>query len=170
MTEIPHPIPAFQKPTPTGGEHWAVAPLPSEERWVVARIFSKRTNRIRTEAEEMGCGSAMPVYKRVRYVAGQKSDVQRPLLPGYLFIRITPNDRARITELDGVYNLLAAGVRGSERLAEEKALMEMRAIEGAFNDVQSAPVERPAERVRRRRRRPRPGKRWRMKQREGIAA
>lgn len=109
------------------------------EHWAVARVFSKRAQRIREEAEDMECGVSSPIFKRVRYVAGQRIKNDCPLLPGYLFVKVTPEDRAKIVELDGVYNLLPAGVRGAERLAEEMALMEFKAICGVFNDVAPPP-------------------------------
>lgn len=121
------------------------------QHWAVARVFSKRVQRIRAEAEEMDCGVSIPIYKRVRYVAGQPKKTDRQLLPGYLFVRVTPDDRARIVDLDGVYSLLQAGVRGAERLAAEMALMERRAMEGEFNDVEASPSKPQASEHRRRR-------------------
>lgn len=136
-----------------------------DQHWAVARIFAKRAQRIREEAEEMECGVSAPIFKRRRYVAGQQIKTDHPLLPGYLFIRVRPDDRARIVELDGVYNLLLAGVRGSERLAEEMALMEFRAIGGDFNELEAAPqppTTTPADR-RSSRRHPRRSKRARKR-------
>lgn len=47
-------LPAFPKSPP---------PCSSPEgRWSVARIFSKRAQRIIEEAQDLGCGTAMPGF------------------------------------------------------------------------------------------------------------
>lgn len=145
----PHPIPAFQKPTPPGGEHWAVC-----------QVFSKRAARLVSEANDLvGCTGFIPRYARVRYVDGQRSSNMRQLMPGYLFVKVRPDDRALIAELEGVYRILPGTVVGASRLDYQVDRLLIDSEGGAFNELEAP----PAERVRRRRRRPRPGRRMRAR-------
>jgi len=137
----------LDQPTKTTAEHWAVA-----------RVFSQQAHRIRAKAEGMDCGVSIPTFRRVRYLGGKEDRTTRQLLPGYLFVRLTPDDHYRIVNLDGVYNLLPIAVRGAERLAEEMALLNKAAMEGAFNEIEALPG-----RARQAPRRPRPSKRVRKR-------
>ena len=149
-------IPARQKPT--DGRYL--------EHWAVCQVFSKRAQRIRFEAEEANVGTFLPTYARIHYRDGKRSSSERQLLPGYLFVRLTPDDRARVAELEGVYGLLSGGELAAARLEREMAHLVVGHATGAFNQIEVAP---DVERVRRRRRRPRPGRRARAR-RAALAA
>lgn len=131
---------------------------PDTRHWAVARVFSQRAHRIRARAEGMDCGVSIPTFRRVRYSGGKEDRTTVQLLPGYLFVRLAPDDHYRIVNLDGVYNLLPAAVRGSERLAEEMALLNKAAMGGEFDKLEHAPGV-----VRKAPRRPRPSKRARKR-------
>ncbi len=141
----------------TGRSDWA-----SGEHWAVARVFSKRAERLLDEIQKLGCGTAMPTYKRGHYRAGKLVWSKRPVLPGYLFIKLGDEDRGRVAELEGVYSFLTGGARAMARLDAEMPRFELGALMGDGNDVQAPPAERRV----RRRRRPRPGKRYRMRMRQ----
>lgn len=134
---------------------------PPPEHWAVCKVFSKRAARIRSEAEGFGVGGFLPTYARVHYRDGKRSSSERQLLPGYLFVRLMPDDRARVAELEGVYGLLPAGERAAARLEREMAHLVVGHASGRWNEISAPPAE--AERVRRRRRRPRPGRRMRAR-------
>jgi transcription antitermination factor NusG len=143
-------------------------PARPKQTWAVAQVFSKRAGRIRLEAEEANCGTFLPTYARVQYRDGKRSSSERQLLPGYLFVKLGDDDRARIAELEGVYRILPGSTPSSDRLEREMAHLVIGHASGRWNEVAATPE---VERRRRRRRRPRPGRRWRMRQRaEGRAA
>lgn len=131
------------------------------QMWTVARIFSKRAQRIADEAGELGCGTNMPIYKSVRYAAGKEVKRDRQLLPGYLFVSIrSADDWNSISELEGVYDLLPCGSRGAARLDAEMTELCYSAIRGRWNELEAPPLAEPV-----RRRRSRPSRRARLRAR-----
>ena len=133
-----------------------------KQRWAVCQVFSKRAAQIRSEAEDMGCGGFLPTYKRVHYRDGKQSSSERQLMPGYLFIKLTDDDRSRVAELEGVYRILPGTERTLARLDAELVPIHLGHAKRAWNELEAPPVER---RRRHRRRRPRPGRRARAAKR-----
>lgn len=137
-------------------------PEPQKDCWTVCQVYSKRAVRLQREAEEADCGTFLPTYARIHYRDGKRSSSERQLLPGYLFVRLRPDDRARIAELEGVYRILPSPPLVARRIEREMAPLVIGHASGRWNDVQRPPAEREPTR-RRRRRRPRPGKRTRAR-------
>lgn len=140
----------------------------AEPTWTAVQIFSKRAPRLQREAEDIGCGTFCPTYAKVRYIDGKRSSNERQLMPGYLFVKLRPDDRGRITDLEGVYRILPGAERALARLDAELVGVQMDHVSGAWNEVADAPAG-PRVRYSRRRRRPRPGKRLRARA-QGAAA
>lgn len=134
----------------------------AEPTWTAVQIFSKRAPRLQREAEDIGCGCFLPTYAKVRYIDGKRSSNERQLMPGYLFVKLRPDDRGRISDLEGVYRILPGAERALARLDAELVRTQLEHTNGRWDDIADAPAG-PRVRYSRRRRRPRPGKRLRAR-------
>ncbi len=52
----------------------------------------------------------LPVYRKIsRWKNGLRVPIDRPLFPGYVFVRIDRSERVRVLELPGVLSIVGAG-------------------------------------------------------------
>lgn len=130
----------------------------TQQRWGVARVFSKRAHRISQELADLSVGTFQPTYVRRWYVDGKLSAKERPLLPGYMLVHVG-EDWGELRDVEGVYGVLANAGRASRVTEQEMARLTLGHASGAWNEIQAVPAER--KRYSRRRRRPKPGKRAR---------
>lgn len=70
--------------------------------WVILTTTPQTEFRARDEMHRLGIAALVPVEFRMRQCATVKSFVKRPVLPGYLFACIGPNEWAVVRAIDGV--------------------------------------------------------------------
>ncbi len=82
---------AFPEASPLGSQWFAVQTRPRHEKRVAAEV------RVRAMEE------FLPVHRcRNRWKNGVVADVDLPLFPCYLFVRVSPSERVRLLSLPGV--------------------------------------------------------------------
>lgn len=80
-----------------------------EPRWYAAYT---NANHEKTVAEQLGMQEVeyfLPLYSSVRRWKDRRVQLQRPLFPGYLFVRLALRDRSRVLHIPGVVHLVSFG-------------------------------------------------------------
>jgi transcription antitermination factor NusG len=77
-----------------------------EQRWYAAYTSANHEKRV---AEQLGVREVenyLPVYASVRRWKDRRVTLQRPLFPGYVFVRMALRDRLRVQQVPGVVRLV----------------------------------------------------------------
>jgi transcription antitermination factor NusG len=81
-----------------------------QHRWYAVHTFPRHEKRIREHMGDRDVDCFLPVYQTVRrWRNGCDSHVEAALFPGYLFVRINPENRVRVLEVPGVLSIVGAG-------------------------------------------------------------
>jgi transcription antitermination factor NusG len=80
------------------------------EQWFAAYTFSCHEKRVAQHLSTRHIDFFLPVQRIVnRWKNGLRMLIERPLFPGYVFVKIDCRDRVRVLELPGVHSLVGAG-------------------------------------------------------------
>ncbi len=74
--------------------------------WMVAHVRPRCEKKLVEYCDRLGIETTLPCYQSVRRYRGKKVVFEKPLFPGYVFLRAVPEDRAGIYQSDYVANLL----------------------------------------------------------------
>jgi transcription antitermination factor NusG len=89
---------------------WPGLPLDYyEARWYATYTSANHEKRV---AEQMGVRRVehfLPLYKCVRQWRNGRVTLQRPLFPGYVFVRMALRERLRVQQISGVARLVGFG-------------------------------------------------------------
>jgi transcription antitermination factor NusG len=85
-------------------------PLSSQAlaRWYATYTAPRHEKSVLQHLESRSVESYLPLYGSTRLWNGRRAFVQLPLFPGYLFVRIAPEHRARVLEVPGVLNIVSS--------------------------------------------------------------
>ncbi len=75
-----------------------------DDRWYLAQLKPSGFDRARTNLARQGFASFMPMQKVTRPRCERFSEISRPLFPGYLFVRIPP-DQTRWRAINSTYGV-----------------------------------------------------------------
>ena len=82
------------------------ADAPLEPRWFAAYTFGNHEKRVAEALGGKGVEHFLPLYESVRRWSDRKVRLQRPLFPGYVFVRIAIQERLRVQRVQGVVRLV----------------------------------------------------------------
>jgi transcription antitermination factor NusG len=82
--------------------------LQSPARWYATYTAPRHEKTVLQHLESRSVESYLPLYGSARLWNGRRALVQLPLFPGYLFVRIAPELRARVLEVPGVLNIVSS--------------------------------------------------------------
>jgi transcription antitermination factor NusG len=78
-------------------------------QWFAAYTSSCQEKRVAEHCHVRDIESFLPVYRTTRrWKNGCTVNLERPLFPGYVFVRVSPTHRVRVLELPGVVSLVGA--------------------------------------------------------------
>jgi transcription antitermination factor NusG len=78
-------------------------------RWFAVYTSSCHEKRVAQHCQVREIESFLPTYRDTRrWKNGCTVNIERPLFPGYVFVRFSPTHRVRILELPGVVSLVGA--------------------------------------------------------------
>ncbi len=77
-------------------------------RWYAAYTAPRHEKSALQHLESRSVESFLPLYGSARMWNGRRALVQMPLFPGYLFVRIIPDQRVRVLEVPGVLNIVSS--------------------------------------------------------------
>jgi len=89
------------------------------ERWYAVQTCARHEKRVRERLEKRTLEAFLPLYETVRHWKDRKANVQMPLFPGYLFVRVNLADRLHVLRVAGVVKLVEFGGRAAELPSEE---------------------------------------------------
>ena len=78
----------------------------SELRWFVAHTRPRREKKLAEQCQRKGIAATLPCYSSAHKYRGKTVVFQKPLFPGYVFLRLEPEQRDFALQNDSVANLL----------------------------------------------------------------
>jgi transcription antitermination factor NusG len=88
------------------------SPAAVPDRWFAVQTKPRHEKKSAAELEEKDVEVFLPLYSAIHHWSDRKKEVQLPLFPNYLFVRITvsQNERALVLRTNGVLSFV--GTRG----------------------------------------------------------
>ena len=77
-----------------------------EAQWFAAYTSARHEKRVVLQMEGHGVHCFLPLYKSVRRWKDRRKELELPLFPGYVFVRIAMQDRLQVLRLPGVVQLV----------------------------------------------------------------
>ena len=74
--------------------------------WYAAYTCANHEKRVREQLEQRSVESFLPVYEAVRRWKDRRMQLQLPLFPGYVFVRMALADRLRVLQVPSVVRLV----------------------------------------------------------------
>ena len=78
----------------------------SELRWFVAHTRPRREKKLVEQCQRKDIAATLPCYSSAHKYRGKTVVFQKPLFPGYVFLRLEPGQREFVRQNDHVANLL----------------------------------------------------------------
>jgi transcription elongation factor/antiterminator RfaH len=108
---------------------------PTEAQWYAAYTCARHEKRVAQQLNERRIEAFLPMYRAIRKWKDRKKELQLPLFPSYVFIRIDIKDRLRVQQVPGVVSFVSFG--GSPVPLRSSDLETLR--QGSANPTQIAP-------------------------------
>jgi len=86
--------------------------LPSEyiePRWYAVHTCPRHEKRVREHFEERGIEAFLPTYPAVHRWKDRRVQLELPLFPGYVFVRVALNNRLRVVQVPSVLRFVGFG-------------------------------------------------------------
>ena len=112
--------------------------------WFVAHTKSRCEKKLAEYCTRAGMESSLPLYKSVKKYRGKTLTFEKPLFPGYVFLRMPPLARQKVMQSDYVANLLDV----PDQEGFEEQLQAIVQAVGTDYEVRLAPTIQPGSRVR----------------------
>ena len=80
-----------------------------EPRWYAAYTYARHEKRVAEHLQRIGVESYVALYTATRQWNQRRAQVELPLFPGYVFVRIPLAERVRVLSAPGVAYLVGAG-------------------------------------------------------------
>ncbi len=78
-----------------------------EPRWYAAYTCANHEKRVAEQLRERSVEYFLPLYECVRRWKDRRVNLQTPLFPGYIFVRVALRDRLRVLQTPGVVLLVS---------------------------------------------------------------
>ncbi|HUJ94122.1 MAG TPA: UpxY family transcription antiterminator [Terriglobales bacterium] len=98
-------------------------PQDSESHWYAAYTLSRHEKQVARQLEERCLDYFLPLYKSVRRWKDRRRQVELPLFPSYVFIRIALKDRLRVLTLPSVVQFVSFNGRPAQLPESEIAAL-----------------------------------------------
>ena len=76
-------------------------------RWFVLHVKPRTEKKVATYLHRYGCFHHLPVYVKITKMQRRKVRRELPLFPGYVFTRLTPDERIRMLQTNLLVNTIA---------------------------------------------------------------
>ncbi|MCC6231158.1 MAG: hypothetical protein IT580_00840 [Verrucomicrobiales bacterium] len=122
----------------------ALGPEATRVVWFVAHTKSRCEKKLTEYCARAGLESTLPLYQSVKKYRGKTLTFEKPLFPGYVFLRMSVMSRPKVMQSDYVANLLDVPCQED---FEEQLQAILQAL-GTDYEVRLAPTIQPGARVR----------------------
>jgi transcription antitermination factor NusG len=85
-------------------------PLPGElgeSRWFAAYTSPRHEKHVSQQMQNRGIQNFLPLYKSIRRWKDRRKEIELPIFPGYLFVRMVPRERVSVLQVPGVVQLVS---------------------------------------------------------------
>lgn len=90
--------------------HSGVQADPTLPNWYAVYTACRHEKRVRQRLEFRGIESFLATYRVVpRWKNGVKTEIEIPLFPNYVFVKITPSERIQVLEVPSVVTIVSNG-------------------------------------------------------------
>lgn len=114
----------------------SIGDFPSNARWFAASTTPRHEKRVAQHFEQREVESFLPLYRsQRRWNDGSKVNLELPLFPGYIFVRIDRRERSRVLQVPGVLALVAGTGREPAALCES----EITALRSGLRQLRAEP-------------------------------
>jgi transcription antitermination factor NusG len=79
----------------------------AQPRWYASYTCSRREKQVARTFGERGVECFLPLYQKLHQWAHDRREVNLPLFPGYVFVRISQNERLRVLQVPGVVRMVS---------------------------------------------------------------
>jgi transcription antitermination factor NusG len=102
--------------------------LPScyvEEHWYAAYTSANHEKRVAKQLQERALEHFLPLYRSVQRWSDRRVQIELPLFPGYVFVRLALRDRLRVLQIPSVVRLV--GFNGLPTALPDEEMETLRA-------------------------------------------
>ncbi len=114
--------------------------------WCVAYTCANHEKRVTEQLQQRSVEHFLPLYESVRRWKDRRINLQLPLFPGYVFVRLSACDRLRVLQVPGVARLV--GFNGQPAVVPDKEVEALRASTAANLRAEPHPYLTVGRRVR----------------------
>jgi transcription antitermination factor NusG len=97
----------MQAPQTLGQDQVTLIPPLHETQWCAAYVVARHEKVVADHMARKSVESFLPLYHSVRNWKSRRAQVELPLFPGYLFVRISAAERIRALEVPGVVHIVS---------------------------------------------------------------
>jgi transcription antitermination factor NusG len=83
--------------------------LSSEIHWYAVSVCSRREKQCFALLSRKGIETFLPLQKQLRKWSDRKKEVEMPLFPGYIFVKINPSMRIEVLSTPGIVRFIRFG-------------------------------------------------------------
>jgi transcription antitermination factor NusG len=87
-------------------EHLVPVKSSFQPRWYAAYVCSRHEKRVAQELERRAIQSYLPLYQKTSRWKDRRVNLELPLFPGYVFVRLPLHDRLRLVTTPGLVRLV----------------------------------------------------------------
>lgn len=80
-----------------------------EERWYAAQTCANHEKRVREQLRQRTVEAYLPLYASMRRWKDRRVNLELPLFPGYVFVRLALRDRVTVLQTPSVVRLVGFG-------------------------------------------------------------
>lgn len=117
-----------------------------EPRWYAAYICANHEKRVAAELQARTVERFLPLYSSVRRWKDRRVNLELPLFPGYVFVRLALRDRLRVLQVPSVVQLVGFG--GHPAALPNEEIEALRTGLGQSLNAQPHPFLKVGKRVR----------------------
>src|SRR5208282_4589616 len=78
-------------------------------RWYVVSVCSRREKQCNATLLRMGIETFLPLQKQLRKWSDRNKEVEMPLFPGYIFVKIDLSQKLEVLSVPGVVRFIRFG-------------------------------------------------------------
>lgn len=78
-----------------------------EPRWFAAYTSPRHEKHVSQQMQHRGIQNFLPLYKSMRRWKDRRKELELPIFPGYLFVRMTLRERLSVLQVPGVVQLVS---------------------------------------------------------------
>jgi len=78
-----------------------------EARWFAAYTAPRHEKHVSQQMRRRGIQNFLPLYKSMRRWKDRRKELELPIFPGYVFVRIAPRERMGVLQAPGVVYLVS---------------------------------------------------------------